>query len=177
MLMPERSDMLASERPAAGPRDGTLRLGDEIYDFRGSPNGRYRLAWAEFTWVRRAGESEPREGPGRYRLLLGDRVVAGGTLDSLNGAEVADNGTFVLTSRPLGRDAEPCHLYALDDAGRVLLEEELEGRPRASAISDDGRLGVIAVAGPPGTPSRTHLIVAYDLSEAERRGPKRSHSS
>lgn len=125
-----------------------------------SPNGNYRLIWADRTPDgTRGGNRE--SGHGSWSLLLNDRIVASGKLERPQEGKVAGNGAFILHDWIFGNDLQS-RFTAYDRDGRQLIDQHFSANLMSNSLSPDGRYAICQTANAPGSDDSCQYML-FDL--------------
>lgn len=129
-----------------------------------SPNGRYRLIWADrHPDGTRGGYRE--EGHGTWALLESDRIILDGRLERLQDGHVADNGNFVLSDWMFGSDLNGRFVGFRAD-GTKICERKFSANLGKSAVSEDGCFAICHTYNAPGSSDSCRYFL-FDLEKGE----------
>jgi len=125
-----------------------------------SPNGRYRLIWADRSPDGlRGGNRET--GHGCWSLLLDDRIVSSGNLERPQEGKVADNGTFILHDWMFGEGLHG-RFMAYDSRGELLVAQQYTANLTSNSVATDGRYAICQTANAPGSADSCRYML-FDL--------------
>lgn len=125
-----------------------------------SPDGRYRLIWADRSPDRRHGGYRE-SGHGTWSLLRDDHIVVSGKLERPQDGKVADNGTSILHDWMFGQGLQG-RFVAFAHDGRTLIEKQVAANLMSNSLSADGRFAICQTANAPGSPDSCHYIL-FDI--------------
>lgn len=125
-----------------------------------SPNGSYRLIWADRTPDgSRGGNRE--SGHGSWSLLLHDQIVTSGKLERPQEGKVADNGAFILHDWMFGNGLQS-RFIAYDRDGQQLINQHFAANLMSNSLSSDGRYAICQTANAPGSDDSCRYML-FDL--------------
>lgn len=131
-----------------------------------SPDGRYRLIWADRSPDgRRGGYREA--GHGMWSLLRDDRLAISGKAERPQDGKVADNGTFIISDWMFGEGLQGTFL-AFGPDGRLRVAQRIAANLISNSLSPDGRHAICQTANAPGSPDSCHYIL-FDLDSGQEK--------
>lgn len=129
-----------------------------------SPNGRYRLIWADRSPDGlRGGNRET--GHGSWSLLRDDRIVTSGKLERPQEGKVTDNGIFILHDWMFGQGLHG-RFVAYDPEGQRLVEQQFAANLMSNSLSPDGRYAICQTANAPGSSDSCRYFL-FDLGASK----------
>ena len=126
-----------------------------------SPNHRYRLIWADRSPDGRRGGYRS-DGHGSWSLLLGDQIVATGSLERPQEGCVADNGTLILHDWMFGEGLQG-RFVAFAPNGSQLVTQQFAANLMSNGLSPDGRFSICQTANAPGSDDSCRYML-FDLA-------------
>jgi hypothetical protein len=163
----------AANKTSPPPLAGRLKIEEfghnlvsiDALDFIGhqavSPNGRYRLIWADRTPDGSRGGNRS-EGHGSWSLLLDDRIVITGSLERPQEGRVADNGTVILHDGMFGEGLKG-RLVAFAPDGTQLVTQQFAANLMSNGLSPDGKFAICQTANAPGSADSCRYML-FDLA-------------
>lgn len=129
-----------------------------------SPDGRYRLIWADRSPDGRHG-GDRESGHGTWALLRDDHIIVAGRLERPQDSKVVDDGTFILHDWMFGQGLKGrFHAFAHD--GRPLIEQQVAANLMSNSLSPEGRFAMCQTANAPGSPDSCHYIL-FDIRHGQ----------